>query len=783
VALGRRRFPAASFLRAAAVALALVAAGGPHLLRPTERPRVTLTADEEPSLARNVALALAGRDPEADARLLADVGDLPGGEAAAVEALRVDLPVLVRRRPSPAAVTVPADLPWLEGIVLPPSATAGEPFVPRPRLSRSEPGTEVTLAVDGLEPFPWPEALTLAAGNHLLVARCRDAAGVDRGSVTATISIPGPPAVLLVEEGPPSPFARALEVQGLPVARRPDLPADLSPYAVLVLGAGAGGSPALEPAVRNGKGLLVLGARDDGRGLGRLRGSPVERALPVFLAPPLPPRPPTPDPLPPADPEPPPPGRGPELKTVEGDRPGAVVTLLLVVDTSGSMSGLKLEMARRAAAAAAATLAKVDRFGLLSFSEAPRWEIPLGPAGDAARIGESLRGLRAGGGTDLLPALRMARLALRRETTAVRHCVVLSDGETSPFGLHKVVEEMVADGATLSTVGVGADFDARLLGNLSSWGKGRTFPAVDPETLPRVVTLDTERVVAAGKEALAKARPAPDLPTPPSDVPPPKPSPGGSPPEPAPRVALEAADPCALLEGLGAWPAAVPPEAAPEARQATTLALRFAGAGGPALVLGRHGLGRTAVLSFDPADLAAWEGFPPAMARLVRGLAAAGPGPAVELLGATPGVEGTRVSFEVRGGGEGPLPPPRVEALHPSGDSPSAVPVEREGARRFAALLPPGKPGARTLVVRTGGAGDPGVPLAWFDRGPAPAAPPDPTRAARIARAAGATYVEGDLPPFPPARPGRPERVPVGLPLVVAAALLFLADTVLRRRP
>jgi hypothetical protein len=823
--LSRGRRAAATALRALGIGLALGAAAGPPREESSPRPRLLLVAAgteapyDPPAAGRGENLLLAGgrdgtlavasaraaADPEADARLLLlAAGDDPDPEGAA-SALRsardAGVPVFVRALPAPPAPAAPPapPAPWIEGLGLPPGLSAGEPFRVRPALAaaaRGDPGAKVSLSVDGREVAAWGPGdpsvppIVLASGTHLLVATCRDSSGTVRGAVTATLAVPGPPAALVIEEGAvPSPLVRALEAQGLAVSRAAPAgpPADLGPFAVVVLGAGAGGDASLERAVRNGKGLLVVGAPGDAKGLGRLRGTPVERALPVFLPPPPPPKPPPPEPLPPQDPTPPPPGKGPEVKADEGNRPGAVVSLLLVLDTSGSMWGVKLEMARLAAAAAAATLSPEDRFGLISFTEEARWEIPMGPAGDALGIDNALRGLKAGGNTDLLPALRAAERALRLEKTAVRHCVVLSDGETSPFGLRKVVEQMVAEGATLSTVGIGADFDARILGSLSAWGKGRTFPAVDPASLPRVVTLDTERIVAAGKEAREKAKPLPDVTPPPSKNPPetkppgPETKPRPEPPKPPARTALETADPCALLEGLAPWPAAVPPEAAPEARQATTLALRFAGEAGPALVLGRHGLGRTAALSFDPGDLAAWERFGPAMARLLRGLAPPGPGPAVEVLGAAPGPAGTRVRFEVRGAAEETLAVPCVEALDPAGDSPAAVPVEREGARRFAAVVPPGPPGPRTLVVRVPGAYD--CPVAWFDAGgPRRGRPWDPGLAARVAAAAGATLVgEGGLPPPAPPRPGKPVRVPLGLELLVAAAVLLVLDTALRR--
>ena len=775
----------------------LVAAAGTAEVPPPVAPGEEIVLRRGPDLPAAIAAALASRGVAGADRLIVLAGDEGPRAAAAAAAIRdaaaSGLPVLVGPLPPPPAppASDAPPAPWLRGIALPPAPSAGVPFrlgLDLAPAAREERGGVIEISVDGAPPVrvdPAADAgpvITLAAGPHLLVATARDAGGTPRGFASGLLQVPGPPAVLAVESGAaPSAFVRALEAAGIPVERVAPGAEDraLPRAAVVVLGEGAAGSAALEAAVRHGTGLLVLGAPEDARGLGRLRDSPVATALPVFLPPPAL----HPDPeVPPTPPEEPPPGKDPGVRVDEGERPGAVITLLIVVDASGSMGGVKLEMARRAAAAAAATLAPEDRFGLISFADAPRWEIPLGPAGDSARLNQALRSLRPGGGTRLLPALQEARRALRAEKTAVRHALVMSDGEAPSFGLRAVVDGMVSEGATLSTVGIGAEFDARLMGNLASWGRGRSWPALDPAAIPEVVTLDTRRIVQAGKEATAKAKPT-DLPAPPKQSPKPEPKREPPPDKPKPpkddRVAVAAADPCALIEGLGPWPAARPPEAAPEPRLATTLALRFEGNRGPALVLGRHGLGRTAALALDPADWAASDSFAPFAARLARGLAPATGGPAVALLGAEASGDGARVRFELAGTGVAAAP--GVVALHTSGDTPSPVPVEREGARRFAALVPPGPAGPRTLVVRAAGPDGPAVPLAWFDSGPPPPAVPDPAAPRRLAEAAGVPFVEGALPPPTPVQGGPTRPVPGGAWLAALAALLLAADAGLRR--
>jgi hypothetical protein len=471
----------------------------------------------------------------------------------------------------------------------------------------------------------------------------------------------------------------------------------------------------------------------------------------------------------------------------EGERPGARITLLLLVDTSGSMHGLKLEMARRAAAAAAASVGPEDRFGLITFTERASWKVPPMPAGNVSAIGKALRGLRASGNTDLLPALKAARVALARETTGIKHCIVFSDGETSPFGLRRVVDAMVVEGATLSTIGIGAEFDVRLLGNLAQWGKGRTYPAVDPRRLPQVVTLDTRRVVADA-DALSKSEPAPDLTPPETDLPeadPEKDTTAGSDPETPGPVAVVPVDPSALLEDLGSWPAAVPPVAAPEPRLATTVALGFENDGGPVLVLGRHGLGRTAVLvpgadgglGDDPASWHRWEGWAAAMTRLARGLAPVPPPSPVEVVDRFATESGTRVTLRWNAPRDTVLDEPAVRLLQSSGDTPVSLPVVRAGDALFHVHLPPGERGPRTLAATLHGVT---AAVAVFDPGPhSPAEDPGAVR--ELARRTGATLVTGDLPEPPPPLPGPPRRTPL-LPWLAAAALgLFLLDTGLRR--
>ncbi|GGR61325.1 hypothetical protein GCM10008959_24130 [Deinococcus seoulensis] len=79
----------------------------------------------------------------------------------------------------------------------------------------------------------------------------------------------------------------------------------------------------------------------------------------------------------------------------------APLDLTLVIDTSGSMGGFPLEMARAAASGLLTRLGQDDRAALVTFSGGPVLHAPLQPVGDARTLQGHLSRLRATGGTAL----------------------------------------------------------------------------------------------------------------------------------------------------------------------------------------------------------------------------------------------------------------------------------------------------------------------------------------------------------------------------------------------
>ncbi|KAG6422037.1 hypothetical protein SASPL_118598 [Salvia splendens] len=110
----------------------------------------------------------------------------------------------------------------------------------------------------------------------------------------------------------------------------------------------------------------------------------------------------------------------------------APIDLVTVLDVSGSMTGVKLEMLKRAMRLVIASLSSADRLSILAFSAAPRRLLPLRrmtPQGQrsARRI---IDRLCCSDGSSIAEALREATRVLeeRRERNPVASIILLSDG-------------------------------------------------------------------------------------------------------------------------------------------------------------------------------------------------------------------------------------------------------------------------------------------------------------------------------------------------------------------
>jgi Ca-activated chloride channel family protein len=181
------------------------------------------------------------------------------------------------------------------------------------------------------------------------------------------------------------------------------------------------------------------------------------------------------------------------------------VDLSVVLDTSGSMRNGKLDAAKRATRHLARSMGPDDTFGLVVFSDRARSVVAQGPV-DLLELDRTLDRVWDHGGTDLHQGIRTGSDRLRARPDAVARVVVLSDGEPTAGRLHpddfeQLARDIAADGASITTVGLGLDYNEDLLATIADVGGG-DYAFVDQSAdLTQVFdrTLrDTASVVAQG---------------------------------------------------------------------------------------------------------------------------------------------------------------------------------------------------------------------------------------------------------------------------------------------
>lgn len=161
--------------------------------------------------------------------------------------------------------------------------------------------------------------------------------------------------------------------------------------------------------------------------------------------------------------------------------------MMLVIDKSGSMSGLNLKLAKEAAVRTLEVLEDKDEIGVVAFDDKPYNVVDVQKAENRESIQESILGIMEGGGTSILPALSDAYEKLSLSKAEIKHIILLTDGQAENTGYEGLLANMNDNKITLSTVGIGGSTDTRLLNYLASSGNGRFFYLTkDGLSIPRI---------------------------------------------------------------------------------------------------------------------------------------------------------------------------------------------------------------------------------------------------------------------------------------------------------
>jgi Ca-activated chloride channel homolog len=180
-------------------------------------------------------------------------------------------------------------------------------------------------------------------------------------------------------------------------------------------------------------------------------------------------------------------------ETVEG--PKLPVDLVIVLDRSGSMQGDKIASARSAVLRLIEQLTPADRLALVTYSCDVELIAPLTAMNAHGRqhLSRAVRQVVASGYTNLGGGLRQGIDLLARLPGGGRQrtVILISDGLanrgiTDPVALNRMAAEATDFQFTVSTVGVGLDFNELLMTRIADHGAGRYYFLEDPLVFARV---------------------------------------------------------------------------------------------------------------------------------------------------------------------------------------------------------------------------------------------------------------------------------------------------------
>jgi Ca-activated chloride channel family protein len=187
-----------------------------------------------------------------------------------------------------------------------------------------------------------------------------------------------------------------------------------------------------------------------------------------------------------------------------------------VIDRSGSMTGPKLEVAKRCAAYLVHRLASRDQLALVTYDDTVQLVAPLAPVNQA--LMGAIAAVFAGGSTNLSGGWLKGLEELKRSDEAgPRKILLLTDGlanvgVTDSGSLVALARNASGADVGTTTIGFGHDFDEDLLTSMADAGGGNAHYAATPDEAPGIFAQEFEGLVKLMAQNLSvEIRPTQDV--------------------------------------------------------------------------------------------------------------------------------------------------------------------------------------------------------------------------------------------------------------------------------